>query len=81
LGCSDERFDSIAVYTNALAYYITSGTQYSKKAIEYMNAWSPVVKTHGGPNGLLQPELSRTCSGMYIIHQLKEARSMMGIKN
>jgi hypothetical protein len=54
LGCHDERFDSMAAYMNALAFYITGGTQYAKKAIAYMNAWSYALTTHNGPNAPLQ---------------------------
>lgn len=53
-GCSDERNDAMAAYMNALAYYIADNTQYAKKAIFYMNAWSSTIKDHTNANAHLQ---------------------------
>ncbi|HVV21067.1 MAG TPA: alginate lyase family protein [Pseudonocardiaceae bacterium] len=54
LGCTDERQDAIAAYTDALAWYITKNTAYAKKAIAIMDAWSAVIKTHTNSNAPLQ---------------------------
>jgi hypothetical protein len=53
-GCTDEREDAIAAYTDALAWYITKDQRYADKAIQIMNAWSTVVKSHTGSNAPLQ---------------------------
>ena len=53
-GCTDEREDAIAAYTDALAWYITKDQRYADKAIQIMNAWSTVVKGHTGSNAPLQ---------------------------
>ncbi|PVF92036.1 chondroitin AC/alginate lyase [Serendipita vermifera] len=53
-GCTDERQDALAAYANALAWYITSDTKYATKAIQYFNAWSPVIKAHTNSNAPLQ---------------------------
>ncbi|MFJ4840231.1 alginate lyase family protein [Streptomyces sp. NPDC088746] len=53
-GCTDEREDAIAAYTNALAWYITRDERYAKKSIELMDAWSAVIKSHTNSNAPLQ---------------------------
>ncbi|MFI5474283.1 alginate lyase family protein [Streptomyces cacaoi] len=53
-GCTDEREDALAAYTDALAWYITRDERYAKKAIELMDAWSAVVKDHTNSNAPLQ---------------------------
>ena len=53
-GCTDEREDAIAAYTNALAWYITRDTRYADKAIELMDAWSAVIRDHTNSNAPLQ---------------------------
>ncbi|MFD5638284.1 alginate lyase family protein [Streptomyces sp. NPDC127077] len=53
-GCTDEREDAIAAYTDALAWYITRDDRYAKKAIELMDAWSAVIKSHTNSNAPLQ---------------------------
>jgi len=53
-GCTDEREDAIAAYTDALAWYITRDDRYAKKAIELMDAWSAVIKDHTNSNAPLQ---------------------------
>jgi hypothetical protein len=53
-GCTDEREDAIAAYTNALSWYITRDDRYAKKAIELMNAWSAVIEDHTNSNAPLQ---------------------------
>jgi hypothetical protein len=53
-GCTDEREDALAAYGNALAWYISGDSKYATKAIQYMNAWSPVIKSHTNSNALLQ---------------------------
>ncbi len=53
-GCTDEREDAIAAYTDALAWYITRDERYAKKAIQLMDAWSAVVRDHTNSNAPLQ---------------------------
>ncbi|MEU4928708.1 alginate lyase family protein [Streptomyces yokosukanensis] len=53
-GCTDEREDAIAAYTDALAWYITRDDRYAKKAIELMDAWSATLTDHTNSNAPLQ---------------------------
>ncbi|WP_406839231.1 alginate lyase family protein [Streptomyces sp. AHU1] len=53
-GCTDEREDAIAAYTDALAWYVTRDDRYARKAIELMDAWSAVIKDHTNSNAPLQ---------------------------
>ncbi len=54
IGCSDEKRDAIAAYTQALLWYFTGKEAYAKKSIEIMNAWSAILKTHTLSNAPLQ---------------------------
>jgi hypothetical protein len=54
LGCTDEREDAIAAYTDALAWYLTQDDRYAKKAIELMDAWSATITNHTNSNAPLQ---------------------------
>ncbi|WP_428935556.1 alginate lyase family protein [Streptomyces sp. ACT015] len=53
-GCTDEREDAIAAYTDAIAWYITRDERYAKKSIALMDAWSAVIKEHTNSNAPLQ---------------------------
>ncbi|WP_329115703.1 alginate lyase family protein [Streptomyces sp. NBC_01353] len=53
-GCTDERQDAVAAYTQALAWYITRDDRHARKAIEIMDAWSAVIKDHTNSNAPLQ---------------------------
>ncbi|MGY0064637.1 alginate lyase family protein [Streptomyces sp. LZ34] len=53
-GCTDERQDAIAAYTNALAWYFTRDNRYAKKSIEIMDAWSATITDHTNSNAPLQ---------------------------
>ncbi|AZQ37946.1 hypothetical protein EJ357_34510 [Streptomyces cyaneochromogenes] len=53
-GCTDEREDAIAAYTQALAWYVTRDERHAKKAIELMDAWSAVIRDHTNSNAPLQ---------------------------
>ncbi|MEZ0070935.1 hypothetical protein ABH927_000266 [Planotetraspora sp. GP83] len=53
-GCSDERGDALAAYTDALLWYLTRNAAYAKKAIEIMDAWSAVITSHTNSNAPLQ---------------------------
>lgn len=53
-GCTDEREDAIAAYTQALAWYITRDERHAKKAIELMDAWSATIRDHTNSNAPLQ---------------------------
>ena len=43
-GCTDEREDAIAAYTDALLWYITRDDRYAQKAIQLMDAWSATIQ-------------------------------------
>lgn len=53
-GCTDEREDAIAAYTQALAWYITGDERYARKSIELMDAWSGTITSHTNSNAPLQ---------------------------
>src|SRR4051812_2056700 len=53
-GCTDEREDAIAAYTDALAWYFTRDERYAKKSIALMDAWSGSIKEHTNSNAPLQ---------------------------
>jgi hypothetical protein len=53
-GCTDEREDAIAAYTDALAWYVTRDSRYAQKAIDIMDAWSAVITDHTNSNAPLQ---------------------------
>ncbi|MFF4895663.1 alginate lyase family protein [Streptomyces sp. NPDC001068] len=53
-GCTDEREDAIAAYTDALAWYITKDARYAQKAIQIMDAWSGTITSHTNSNAPLQ---------------------------
>ncbi|MFG2575698.1 alginate lyase family protein [Streptomyces sp. NPDC048481] len=53
-GCTDEREDALAAYTDALAWYITRDERYARKAIALMDAWSGVITDHTNSNAPLQ---------------------------
>ena len=42
-GCSDERNDALAAYTQALLWYITGDPNYAESSIAIMNAWSSTL--------------------------------------
>ncbi len=54
LGCSDEREDALAAYTQSLLWYITRDDRHAQKAIQIMDAWSAVIKDHTNHNARLQ---------------------------
>ena len=58
-GCTEEKRDADAAYTNALLWTLTGDEAYAKKAIEIMNAWSAVLKTHTLSNALVAVRLGR----------------------
>ncbi|WP_167475247.1 alginate lyase family protein [Nocardia arthritidis] len=53
-GCSDERDDSMAAYTDALAWALTKDQRYADKAIQIMDAWSATIREHTNTNAPLQ---------------------------
>ncbi|HCU49745.1 MAG TPA: hypothetical protein DGG94_08090, partial [Micromonosporaceae bacterium] len=53
-GCTDERQDAIAAYTDALVWYITRDARYANKAIALMDAWSATIQDHTNSNARLQ---------------------------
>ncbi|MFJ3309282.1 alginate lyase family protein [Streptomyces sp. NPDC086549] len=53
-GCTDEREDAIAAYTDALAWYISRDARYAQKAIQIMDAWSATITGHTNSNAPLQ---------------------------
>ncbi len=54
LGCTDEREDAIAAYTQALMWYVTRDARHAAKAIQLMDAWSAVIRDHTNSNAPLQ---------------------------
>jgi hypothetical protein len=54
LGCTDEREDAIAAYTDALLWYLTGNTAYAQKSIQLMDAWSATIQDHTNSNAPLQ---------------------------
>jgi hypothetical protein len=54
IGCSDEKNDSEAAYTQALLWYFSGNPQYAHNAIAIMNAWSAVLTGHQLSNAPLQ---------------------------
>lgn len=53
-GCTDERQDAIAAYTDALIWYVSGDSRYADKSIQLMNAWSAVITDHTNSNAPLQ---------------------------
>ena len=53
-GCTDEREDAIAAYTDALLWYLTRDDRYAQKSIQLMDAWSETVRDHTNSNAPLQ---------------------------
>jgi alginate lyase len=53
-GCTDEREDAIAAYTDALLWYLTRDDRYAQKAIQLMDAWSATIRDHTNSNAPLQ---------------------------
>jgi len=53
-GCTDERQDALAAYTDALIWYITRDSRYASKAIALMDAWSATITDHTNSNAPLQ---------------------------
>ncbi|KAF4306358.1 putative secreted protein [Botryosphaeria dothidea] len=54
IGCTAERQDALAAYAMALAWVVEKKSEYAQKAIEYMDAWSGVIKDHTNKNAPLQ---------------------------
>jgi hypothetical protein len=52
--CGDEKSDSVAAYTHALIWALGGEMAHAQKAIQIMNAWSPVLKMHSNSNTPLQ---------------------------
>lgn len=52
--CLDERQDAIAAYTHALLWSVNGRTAHARKAVQIMDAWSAVMKTHREDNAALQ---------------------------
>ncbi|TDO54452.1 alginate lyase [Kribbella sp. VKM Ac-2527] len=54
LGCTNEREDAIAAYTDAVLWYVTRDDRYAQKAIQLMDAWSATIRDHTNSNAPLQ---------------------------
>lgn len=54
LGCTEEREDAIAAYTDALMWTITHDHRYADKAIDIMDAWARTLQEHTNSNAPLQ---------------------------
>ncbi|MBV9713088.1 MAG: alginate lyase family protein [Ktedonobacteraceae bacterium] len=53
-GCTDERGDAAAAYTDALIWYVNGDARYASKAVQILDAWSAMLKGHTGSNAPLQ---------------------------
>ncbi|MFB6725467.1 alginate lyase family protein [Kribbella sp. NPDC056345] len=53
-GCTNERQDAIAAYTDALIWYISGDVRYAQKSIQLMDAWSATIRDHTNSNAPLQ---------------------------
>lgn len=53
-GCTDEKNDVAAAFTQALLWYHTGDVQHAQVAIQIMNAWSSTLKEHTNSNAPLQ---------------------------
>ncbi|KAF2193541.1 secreted protein [Zopfia rhizophila CBS 207.26] len=82
IGCYQEREDSMAAYTNALAWWITKKRRYADKAIHYMDAWSGTVQAHNNSNAPLQAAWSAAnwVRAGEIIRYANSGWSQKGIK-
>lgn len=54
IGCTNERQDAIAAYTDALAFYISGNAAYAQESIKLMDAWSNTITGHTDSNAPLQ---------------------------
>lgn len=54
IGCTDERTDALAAYTDGLVWSITGNTAYADEAVKIMTAWSGTIKRHSLSNAPLQ---------------------------
>jgi hypothetical protein len=54
VGCSNEKNDASAAYTQALLWYLTGNAAHAETAIRIMNAWSSTVVAHTNSNAPLQ---------------------------
>src|SRR4051812_11903706 len=55
LGCKDERRDTTAAYSQAIAWYVTGNEKYARNAIRIMNAWANTLTGgHTLANGPVQ---------------------------
>jgi hypothetical protein len=54
IGCTAERADAAAAYTDALLWYYTGDASRAAKAIAIANAWASTLKQHTNSNAPLQ---------------------------
>ena len=54
IGCTNEREDAIAAYTDALAWYLSGNAAYAQESIKLMDAWSATITGHTNSNAPLQ---------------------------
>ncbi|HTA88762.1 MAG TPA: alginate lyase family protein [Polyangiaceae bacterium] len=54
IGCTDEKQDADAAYTQALLWYHTGDQKYADSAINIMNQWASTIKAHTNSNAPLQ---------------------------
>jgi hypothetical protein len=53
-GCTDERRDALAAYTDALLWYLTGDSRYARQVIAITDAWASTVRTHTNSNAPIQ---------------------------
>jgi hypothetical protein len=54
IGCTDEKNDADAAYTQALLWVHTGDESYARKSVEIMNGWSSTITDHTNSNAPLQ---------------------------
>ncbi|GAA4553132.1 alginate lyase family protein [Amycolatopsis samaneae] len=54
IGCTDERTDALAAYSDALMAYLTGNDAYAVKAAGIMDAWATTITKHSLSNAPLQ---------------------------
>jgi Alginate lyase len=53
-GCRDETNAAMGAYTDALIWYVGGDHRYAAKAIQHMDRWARVIRTHTNKNARLQ---------------------------
>jgi hypothetical protein len=54
IGCSDEKDDAVAAYTQALLWRLSGDEAHARKAVSIVDGWAQVLKSHTNSNAPLQ---------------------------